>query len=642
MPRNKVFISYSHKDSKYLHDLLKFLEPFIQEKGLTIWDDTKLRTGDNWRKEINAALDDACVAVLLVSPDFIASKFISQNELPNLLRAEKENLLKVCWVLLRPCAYETKGLSKFQAAHSINLPIASIKRKADREQVFTDIAKEIYSTYQSRKKTSKKRPIYSDVQPGKHIFMCYSTADQAQAVKLRDALQERGLNVWDDHGNQISIKTDQAIRRSSAVITLLTKSSYRSLSFRSKVLFALDDARKTVIPLIIEEGAPSMPEIYAFPNIDLVVDWDAGINRLLKTVQANGRVSKSESKANRTRGGTRALKSPDQNPFIFGGAVPADLFVGRKNALRTIQERVGNLYNLQSLSIVSNRRMGKTSLLKYVAEYASSVFSSKYAYAPIYIDAMDAAACSIQGFMSVVRNALLELYQVSSWEEKDDGNLNAFSAAIKRIASNKEFRILLLLDELESIMAHKELDQLLDSLRSFGSLGQIGMITATAYELSKLEAEGKLTSRFSNIFTNYFLGNFSKLESNDLVNSAYARSNMEASRKELDQIFQLAGGHPYLTQLAGSIVWKARQVKTESRSIRDEFQQGSRDIFAGILQRLKDSQIQYIKQAVGMKTRVRVPAGEINELRQRGVLDDHNEIFSASFADYVLENLRNS
>lgn len=46
--------------------------------------------GQTWREEIRTAIHSARVAVLLVSIDFLNSRFIADDELPPLLLAAKE------------------------------------------------------------------------------------------------------------------------------------------------------------------------------------------------------------------------------------------------------------------------------------------------------------------------------------------------------------------------------------------------------------------------------------------------------------------------------------------------------------------------------------------------------------------------
>ncbi|MBL3590139.1 MAG: TIR domain-containing protein [gamma proteobacterium endosymbiont of Lamellibrachia anaximandri] len=81
--RDLVFISYSHKDQTWLDRLRVFLKAY-ERKGLKVWCDPYIEVGQRWEREIERALEDTCVGVLLISQDFIASDFIYERELPPL------------------------------------------------------------------------------------------------------------------------------------------------------------------------------------------------------------------------------------------------------------------------------------------------------------------------------------------------------------------------------------------------------------------------------------------------------------------------------------------------------------------------------------------------------------------------------
>ena len=122
-----VFISYSHEDKKWLKRLQDMLKPLLRKGSVSIWVDTAIKAGDRWRTEIEDALKSARAAVLLVSPDFLASEFIAENELPQLLAAAKNKDLRILWVYIRPCLYKEAKIGDYQAAHDISRPLAGLK-----------------------------------------------------------------------------------------------------------------------------------------------------------------------------------------------------------------------------------------------------------------------------------------------------------------------------------------------------------------------------------------------------------------------------------------------------------------------------------------------------------------------------------
>src|SRR5262249_13334122 len=122
--RAKVFISYSHKDRRWLERLQVHLKD-LERRGLVeVWDDTKLRTGTQWRDEISKALDSARAAILLVSADFIASDFIANDELPPLLARAEENGVVILPLILSPSRFEKIGsLSQFMTVNPPSEPL---------------------------------------------------------------------------------------------------------------------------------------------------------------------------------------------------------------------------------------------------------------------------------------------------------------------------------------------------------------------------------------------------------------------------------------------------------------------------------------------------------------------------------------
>ena len=141
--RTKVFISYSHKDEKWLNELRPQLNYLERRLSLDIWDDTKIRAGEKWKAKIEEALGFAKVAVLLVSKHFLASEFILSKELPALLTINKKEGTTLLAIILSPCAYDDyEELSEFQAVNSPTKTVVDMS-EGEREALFVKTTKQI-------------------------------------------------------------------------------------------------------------------------------------------------------------------------------------------------------------------------------------------------------------------------------------------------------------------------------------------------------------------------------------------------------------------------------------------------------------------------------------------------------------------
>ena len=141
----KVFISYSHKDTVWLQKLKRHLKHLERENAVEHWDDTRIAPGADWRAEIDQSLNDAAVAILLVSADFLDSDFVVDEELPLLLEAVNDRGLVVIPVLIGPVYLpESSPLARLQTANDGNVPLMNMN-EGDQEALFVRVVEAVES-----------------------------------------------------------------------------------------------------------------------------------------------------------------------------------------------------------------------------------------------------------------------------------------------------------------------------------------------------------------------------------------------------------------------------------------------------------------------------------------------------------------
>ncbi len=253
-----------------------------------------------------------------------------------------------------------------------------------------------------------------------------------------------------------------------------------------------------------------------------------------------------------------------RNPFYHRQAItdPA-CFYGRGYLVRSLFEMVASG---QSCALVGERRMGKSSLLGYLADprvQEAHGLDPRRTLAAVF-DFLAFQSCSPEELWREIletlelaaedTQALRVLKQAARLEEVSFATLRRALRSLGRSG----FRVVLLCDEFELAVQNALFD-----LSFFGALrslaGSDGVVFVTASRLSLLELEqyrGEevrrkvLGSPFFNIFAEFNVGPFEDFEVAELLAGSLDAAPIRFEDGEVRLLDELAGRHPYFVQLA--------------------------------------------------------------------------------------------
>jgi hypothetical protein len=127
MSRTRIFVSYSRRDTTWLKRFREHASVLERAGFVEIWSDTTIAAGADWEGEIERALSSAKVAVLMVSPSFLASEYIWNKEMPRIV-AHIEAGMEALPLIIRPCAWKlAPELVRLQARPTGGEPLSSGK-----------------------------------------------------------------------------------------------------------------------------------------------------------------------------------------------------------------------------------------------------------------------------------------------------------------------------------------------------------------------------------------------------------------------------------------------------------------------------------------------------------------------------------
>lgn len=165
MARTKVFLSYAHEDGKWRSDLEVHLKALVREGLIDYWDDKRLRTGTNWRAEIDRQLLRARIALLLVSPNFLASDFIQDKEVPAIFKRHAKAGMEVFPLIVEPCLWKRSNwISALQVRPAEGRALASLDPPRAKEELLA-AAEEVAHIAEAvgKKKSPPSKPLNTDI-----------------------------------------------------------------------------------------------------------------------------------------------------------------------------------------------------------------------------------------------------------------------------------------------------------------------------------------------------------------------------------------------------------------------------------------------------------------------------------------------
>ncbi|NRT58656.1 toll/interleukin-1 receptor domain-containing protein [Sphaerotilus uruguayifluvii] len=96
-----LFLSYSHKDEAFRSELVGHLAPLKHQGIILEWTDRQISPGSEWEPEILEKLGQADIVILLISSDFINSKYCYGVELERALEKHRDKSARVIPVIAR-------------------------------------------------------------------------------------------------------------------------------------------------------------------------------------------------------------------------------------------------------------------------------------------------------------------------------------------------------------------------------------------------------------------------------------------------------------------------------------------------------------------------------------------------------------
>jgi hypothetical protein len=159
MAREKLFISYSHRDVRWFERVREQLAVLEHEGLIDAFEDTRIGVGEDWYAHLHQEMLQAQIALLLISASFLTSVFIRKEEIPQLFERHEAAGMMLYPLLVRDCPWqEVSWLARLQMRPREARPLASMGA-ATLDKCLADVAREIASIVRAGSKGTTTLPV---------------------------------------------------------------------------------------------------------------------------------------------------------------------------------------------------------------------------------------------------------------------------------------------------------------------------------------------------------------------------------------------------------------------------------------------------------------------------------------------------
>lgn len=345
------------------------------------------------------------------------------------------------------------------------------------------------------------------------------------------------------------------------------------------------------------------------------------------------------------------------NPFTSRNMIKdIKSFFGRKGE---IEEIYTNLIDLQSTSILGERRSGKSSLLWHIAQPEIYKQFPSYNRKPlliVFFDLQKVASFTTKTFFKLLSENLLSRLPEKYSLNKD--SFDTYQEYFYELVDNSydDFRIVICLDEFETVVSNSQFDNaFLLYLRHFANLGKLAYITSSREPLESIckNTNHLQGSDFWNIFASpaLNLNLFKKDEAVEMLTTLSTRGKIQLEPIEFEFLFELAGYHPMFLQIAAFYLFEVKKQKIDSNesgeltslnrnNIAESFSIGVAPHYEHIWDRLSTTEKEVVVNCKSINSEGQFKEN-IRSLKKKGILIEKEGVhsFSQNFASFAEERL---